>query len=71
MVVKAGLGGRVEVEVEGLVAWERISRGPVRSRVSRAGWAEMRTLRGWDILMRAVAGFDGCVELDERMRRGR
>ncbi len=64
VVVKAFLGG----EVEGWLACERISRGPVRSRVSRLGWAARRTLRvgaGGDILMRVVVGFDGCDELDE------
>lgn len=72
VVVKAFWGGVVEVEVEGWVACERISRGPVRSRVSRSGWVVKRTLRGWvggDILMRvAVVGFDAGDELDERLR---
>ena len=66
VVVKAFLGG----EVERWVACERISRGPVRSRVSRLGWAARRTLRGWaggDILMRVVVGYNRCNELDERL----
>lgn len=68
--VKAFWGG----VVVGWVACERISRGPVRSRVSRLGWAAKRTLRGWDggdILMRVVVvvvGFDGCVEVGERLK---
>ena len=37
----------LEGEREVKVAAERISSGPVRSRVSREGWAVRRTLSGW------------------------
>jgi hypothetical protein len=38
--------GSSKERVGGQVAWERISRGPVKSRVSSWGWRWMRTLRG-------------------------